>query len=147
VIEGRKSTVPVTAKVADEKFASGQLAPFGKHTLTIDAPGFESFQREFRTWFGTYDLGDINLTRSKGTVEILAEPSANEIRISGPAFKTSKANATTATFGPLVVGDYDVSANFGFFTEERRIVVKRNEAARVEFKPSLGVLALSAQPA
>src|SRR5258705_1646136 len=146
LVEGQEPPRIPVVKLDDVDFKSGGHVHSGTRILTIEAPGLEPHERKLSVWFRAQDLGDIDLARSKGSVEILAEPRSREIRIVGAEFKSAATNTMVTTFGPLFVGDYLVSADFGFFTEERRIEVKRNEAARVEFKPAVGVLAFTTEP-
>lgn len=147
LVEGQAPAPAPVVKLDGAEFHSGERARVGKRILTIESPGLEPHEQKLSVWFAAQDLGDIDLARSKGTVEVSVEPRAREIRIAGAEFRSAATNLLATTFGPLFVGNYSVSADFGFFREERRVQVKRNQAARVDFKPSVGVLALTSQPA
>ena len=145
LVEGEKPARAPTVKLDGVVFKSGDRISVGKRTLTIDAPGLEPHERKLSVWFGAHDLGDISLTRSRGTIAVSAEPKPHGVKVSGTGFSGTATN-TESTFGPMLVGNYTVTADFGFFTEERRIEVKRNDATHVNFKPAVGILALTSQP-
>lgn len=126
-------------------FQSGHRVSLGKRTLTVNTPGLEPYERRFRVWFGRIDLGDINLTPSKGTLVVVAEPLPREITVTGAAFNTSVTN-TVPTFDPLPVGSYRLVADYGLFKEERKVEVQRNETIRLELKPAVGTVELTSQP-
>ena len=145
LIEGKEPDTSASIKLDGVDFTPGDSVSIGKKTLIIEAPGLDPYERKLSVWFGQHDLGDINLTRSKGALTVAAEPKPREIRVTGVDFNQTATNAD-ATFGPILIGTYRVSADFGLFSEERNVEVKRNETTRVEFKPAVGILTLTTQP-
>lgn len=145
LVEGEQTRRAISVTLDGTDFESGQRVSMGRRTLSIDARGLEPFERTFQVWFGEHDLGDIDLKRSRGTLTIAAEPQPRAIRVTGPEFDNTTTNRE-AKFVALLIGDYTIRADFGLFSEERRIEVKRNEEARAEFRPAVGALALTARP-
>lgn len=147
------ATVDGTAPVPDEvsmqldghRVASGDRARLGRRTLVITGQDIEPFERKFFVSFGTNDLGELKLARSKGSLEVSAEPAPREIRVAGVRFVGTNSSAV-ATFTAVPVGEYRVTVTFDRFSEERTVQVHRNETSRLEVKPPVGALSLSSEP-
>lgn len=134
----------LSVKLDGQPFPSGSRARFGKRTLTIESPETEPIQRNFRVWFKAVDLGDIYAPRSKGTLEVRANPVPKHLVISGPLYKNTNTNAVATFLVP--VGDYTVNAAFEHSIEQRRVQVHRNETSRLEISPALGTLKIVTEP-
>ncbi|HEY6182199.1 MAG TPA: PEGA domain-containing protein [Terriglobales bacterium] len=126
-------------------FKSGQSASFGKRTLSVSAQGFEPFEKTLMVWFAKQNLGEIRLSKMKGTLVVAVEPRPRTVSVSGEGIHESSGNSTS-TFGPVPIGSYRVVADFGLFKEERNVEVHRNETERLEIKPMVGTLDLASQP-
>src|SRR5258706_11631534 len=143
-VEGRPVPERVAIKLNGKAFLPGERARFGKKTLLIEGPETERFETHFFVRLRDVDLGEINLTRSKGFLEIRSDPALKEITVSGPLFSTRSTNALASFTVP--VGKYDVTAAYEHSTEQQNLRVRRNETVRLEFKPAVGSLNLATDP-
>lgn len=137
-----EAAADIPVKVDGKGFRSGYAVKFGRRKLTVEDAALEPFERGFMAWWGTRNLGEIKLTRKKGTLTVNAQPTPREITIGGALFNGRFTNGETK-FGPIPIGNYTITANFGLFTEQRTATVPRNDTVAVEIKPAVGALDLS----
>jgi hypothetical protein len=135
----------VSAQMYGHPFAPGNRVRLGRRTLMITGQDIEPLERKVLVWFGNNNLGEIRLARSKGSLEVNAEPAPREIRVAGVRFVRTNSSAV-ATFTAVPVGEYRVTVVFDRFSEERAVQVRRNETSRLEVKPPVGTLSLSSEP-
>ncbi len=145
LVDGRPLAENLVVKVDGRAFLPGDKVRFGKKTLEIQGGETEPFQKKVFVWFSAKDLGELNLARSRGTLEVRSEPVAKEIALAGKFFAGTNTNALAA-FSELPVGQYQLTARFAHLTERRALEVRRNETNRLEIKPAVGTLDLTSDP-
>src|ERR1039458_6135892 len=60
------------------------MSMFGSHTFQVTHPKGEIFSTNWFNWYGEYNLGKIDLKRTKGTLAIAVDPPAPLLSIRGP---------------------------------------------------------------
>jgi len=146
-IEGKplpRSVIP-SVKLDGKPFVPGRTVRLGKRELSIEAPSLEPFRRQISIGYGSNHLGLINLERSKGTLMVIANPAPREIMTTGDGFRQTSTNAPSE-FGPVPVGSYTVTADFGRFQIKKSAEVRRNRETRLEIMPEVGSLMLQSDP-
>lgn len=121
---------------------SGQRISLGEHTFTATAAKNEAFRTNFFAWYGPHSLGDINLKRLKGSLQVQASPSAQTVIVTGPEFSTKLFDCSNSIL--MVPTDaYVVKAQYGHWSHVQSAIVAANQTANVQFAPRLGALHLT----
>jgi hypothetical protein len=132
--------------VDGDSFSSGGRIRPGRRTIKVTAPDMEPFETNVFLWIGQTDLGEFGLTRSKGDLEIVADPvEPEQIEISGEFFRTN-ITAGELKFPQLPIGEYEIRAHFGVLTEQERVRIERGRRTRVSFRPEVGWVSIEGNP-
>ncbi len=135
----------VSAELDGQPFFPGQRMGLGRSVLVLTGQNLEPFRTNFFAWYGTNDLGELPLVRSKGTLEVLCDPPPKEVQVAGQFFETKRSDAGV-TFAHIPVGDYEVTATFAHSWERDEVQVRRNATNRLDIAPAFGGLALVSDP-
>ncbi len=135
----------VAAELDGQPFFPGQRVGLGRSTLVLAGQDLEPFRTNFFAWYGTNDLGELHLVRSKGTLDVLCDPPPREIRVSGQFFQ-GKSSDARAAFAHVPGGAYEVTATFAHSWERDEVQVRRNATNRLDIAPAFGSLALASDP-
>src|ERR1019366_3089147 len=90
---------------------SGQKIPLGNHTFTVTHPKGETFSTNLFIWYGTHNLGTINLKRTMGTLSVTADPPADVLVIRGPEWSVVLTNSPGLT-QVVPTDDYEVEVRY-----------------------------------
>lgn len=118
---------------------SEKRVPIGWRKLTISHPKAELWTTNFFVWYGTNSLGEIALTRAKGTLAIQSAPPAALLRIRGPEYTLTLTNSAGTTI-PVPTDRYTIEARYAHWGETGEVVVSPNMVNSWRFAPRIGDL-------
>jgi len=133
------------ATLDEQPFASAEKIRIGRHKLSISLPNAESLQRQFWTFYGTNNLGNLNLESSKGSLHISVEPLPALVRLeqNGQVFHRTNAPLILEA---LPVGDYMAIVRREDYEERLPLKIQRHEARETHIKLKIGTAQLSSEP-
>ncbi len=141
-LNGQPLPYPVSITLDGFPVKSGDNFSPGKYRFEVTGAVTDPFTTNLTVWFGRYDLGEIRLKRSTGTLSVKADPTAQWITISGPEFSTNLTNSS-GTILTVPTGSYTVSAQYWHSSDSRTVLVSRDTMSPAYFSPRLGALHLS----
>ncbi len=121
---------------------SGDKISLGSHSFAIIAPKTESFSTNLFIGYGRYDLGEIRLVRSTGTLSVKADPPAQSIVINGPEFSTNLQDCHSINL-KVPTDTYNVSALYHRWSDSRNVSVMEDSVSPVTFSPKFSTIDLS----
>jgi tetratricopeptide (TPR) repeat protein len=122
---------------------SGDRMAVGWRELVVSHPKAESFSTNFFARYGDNDLGNINLTRTKGTLVIAAKPPISRLTIQGPEFSATYTNLTETNL-VLPADRYLLEARYRNWERKGYVDIAAKGYESVHFKPPYGVVEISA---
>ncbi len=137
-LSGKEVRYSARATLDGKPYDFGELVALGQHDLIIQCPKADNFRTKIFVWYGECNLGEIQLRRSKGWLDIAATPAAASVKIMGPELQTNFADVTAETV-TVPTDTYTVTAVYRYFTLERLISVDR-QSLICSFAPDVGVL-------
>ena len=120
---------------------AGQKISLGSHVFSVTHPKGEAFGTNFFVWYGRNDLGAIILKRSQGTLNVLSQPLAGTITITGPEFSTTL-NDLVGTNLTVPTDTYEIRADYPHWTESKNVAVRDRQTGVCVFTPQFGALHL-----
>ncbi len=117
--------------------------PMGSVEIGIHAPESEPKSYSRFVWYGVTDLGSVNLSGSRGSLEARVLPTPDIYELAG---KRGNWTNTTGSFLDLPVGRYELVSRFGSLIERTRVQVDRNRTSRIDVAAKIGSLELSSDP-
>ena len=133
------------AELNERAFEAGTHSGLWDKRLVIRATDAEPFVTNVFVWYGGKDLGNLSLTRSRGTLDFIVTPAARRLTVTGQ--ETNKnLEATTHEVLSLPTGKYKITAEFTRFTSEQEIDIFANQTHRVSINPGITALRLNSQP-
>jgi hypothetical protein len=121
---------------------SGMKISLGKHTFTVRHPKAESVTKEFFAWYGPMELGQIQLRRCVGNINLQANPPAANVTVTGPEFSTTLHNLA-ATNLTVPTDDYVIHAEYPHWSQMQNVSVSPNQSSRCTFAPRLGAVRIT----
>lgn len=144
-VEGKAVGSKYRAELDQSVFEAGSHSGLGRKRLTIRATDAEPFTTNLFVWYGGKDLGNLSLTRSRGTLDLNITPAPFRLTVTGQETNRSFA-ASTHELLSLPTGQYKITAAFTRFTSEQKIEIFANRTERVSISPGVTALRLSSQP-
>jgi len=145
LVNGKPFTLPHSVLINGTPHTSGDRVRLGRKTLEIGGDAVEPFRKKFFVWYGTNDLGVINLALATGGLNVAVGPGPALVQVDGASLQQAH-RAELAQFPSLPTGSYHVTALFETFKEERDVQIRRGETTRVEIKPAAGFMHIAADP-
>ncbi len=144
-IDGRTGQPPYDAELNQLRFDAGQHSGLGQKKLTIRANDADPFVTNVFVWYGGKNLGNITLSRSRGTLDLSVIPHALRVEVTNREANRVLYNTTRESIG-LPTGIYQVTARFARFTTERTTEIAPHRTERLVIDPGITALALNSQP-
>lgn len=141
-MQGQNVVANTAGTLDGEPMTIGQKISLGHHTLTLSNPKAEPFTTNFFCWYGGQNYGQINLIRSMGTVNIMADPAAPVINLTGPEFSLTLTNSTGTNL-TLPTDSYEIQALYPRWSRTINAIVANRQTAYCNFLPRYGALQLS----
>jgi len=139
IILGESSARGVMASLDGVSVENGSKISLGHHVFSVSHPKAEPFKLDFFAWYGSRDLGRIQLKRSVGNVSFHASPPASAITITGPNYSTVLYDVT-ATNLIVPTDDYTIRAEYPHWSESQNVSVRANQTTPCAFTPHLGAI-------
>jgi hypothetical protein len=131
--------------MCDRKFiTSGQRVSIGRHRFSVQSLKTDGFFTNLFVWYGENDLGNIDLKRSKGVLNVQAAPPAHVITITGPEFSTTLHDSPGESF-TVPTDQYTVQAEYAHWSQTQNPVVISGGNTPCAFTPQLGALYLTCE--
>jgi len=146
LIDGKLPSVPYSITVNGRLYVPGDHVIPGWRTIHIIGEAVQPFRKRLWVWYGTNDLGEVNLTRAKGRLEMTVAPGPALLQIEGPSFQQA-IRTESAQVPSLPTGKYHITADFETFKEEHDVQIRRNETAQVHIRPAAGFVQITTEPA
>jgi hypothetical protein len=121
---------------------AGQKISLGSHSFSVSHPKGETYGTNFFVWYGRNDLGAIILKRSQGTLNVVSQPLAGTITITGPEFSTTL-NDVIRTNLTVPTDAYEIRADYPHWTESKNVAVRDRQTGVCVFTPQFGALHLT----
>ena len=138
-LNGQPLPYPVSITLDGFPVKSGDNFSPGKYRFEVTGPETDPFATNLTVWFGRYDLGEIRLRRSTGTLSVNASPSAQGIAISSPEFSTHLSDSSGVVL-TVPTGPYTVFAQYPHWWNSQTVSVSRDITSPVTFSPRFGAL-------
>jgi len=141
-LNGQNVGFDAVAKLDGQPVALGQKISLGSHTFSVSHPKAVFFSTNFSVWYGGQNLGEIKLTRSKGTLSVQASPPATTITIIGPEFSLVLHDCSGTN---LVVptDQYTIEAEYPHWSQAQQSTVFNKTVSPCLFSPRFGALHLT----
>ena len=142
-LNGQPPPYQVSITLDGSPIKSGDNLGFGRYRFEVTGAQTDPFATNLTVWPGRYDLGEIRLKRSTGTLSVNAFPPAKGITISGSEeFSTNLSDSSGANL-TVPTGSYTVTAQYAHWSDSQTVSVSRNTLSPVSFSPRLGALHLT----
>src|ERR1051325_1209355 len=145
LIDGKPPTVPYSIIMNGTLYTPGDHVIPGWRTIHIISEAVEPFRMRLWVWYGTNDIGEVNLTRAKGRLEVTVTPGPALLHIDGPSFQHA-VRTESEQLPSLPTGKYHITADFETFKEEHDVQIRRNETAQVHIRPAAGFVRIATEP-
>ena len=145
LLEGRAARPAYRAELNDVLFDSGRHSGLWHKKLTIQAQDAEPFTTNVFVWYGGKNLGNIKLTRSRGTLDLSTKPSAFRVSVNGSETNCNFHDTLHESL-PLPTGRYQVTAAFARFATNTEVEILANQTSHLLFDPGITTLQLNSQP-
>jgi hypothetical protein len=126
-----------------QPFAFGERVSLGPHRLAIRCPKADSFETNLFIWYGSHDLGRLELRRSQASLRVEVVPPAPHLTLAGPEWHQVLTNSSGLT-ASVPTDTYRVTADYGRFSVEKTVEVLANSGASCQIAPEVGGLAITA---
>ena len=120
---------------------SGEHVSLGWHTFTAAHSKADAFKIDFFVWYGENNLGDLALTRTRGTLIVTANPPPQAIAIRGPEFNQTFTNVSAVT-SSVPTDRYVIETQYRYGAHKQEATVSDYSTNSVSFNPRLGLLQL-----
>ncbi len=144
-LEGQSVRPAYRAELNDLPFDSGHHSGLWHKTLTIQAQDAEPFSTNVFVWYGGKDLGNIKLTRSRGTLDLSIRPVAVRVSVNGSETNYNF-HASTHESLSLPTGRYQVTTDFARFSTNKEVEILASQTSHLLFDPGVTALHLISQP-
>lgn len=144
-LEGRDAGPIYQATLDGQSFDSGRNSGLWRKRLTIQAQDADPFSTNLFVWYGGKHLGNITLTRSRGTLDLSLNPTAVRVSVDGAEAKKDFHDITHESLS-LPTGRYQLTAAFSRFATNSDVAVFAHQTTRVVIDPGITVLSLSSHP-
>jgi tetratricopeptide (TPR) repeat protein len=145
-LQGQPVRDEVTAMLDQQRITSGDRVSIGPHQFTVTHPKADQFSTNLSFWYGEHDLGEIVLNRSKGTLVIHANPSADTLTILGPELALTLTNSPGMN-SSVPTDRYRVEANYRHWRQAQEIIIFPNQSGMVSITPRLGAVRMTCNQA
>lgn len=142
-LEGRSIQGEFEATCDGVPFTSGSRRSVGSHRIEVRHPKTRVFSTNIFLWYGSRNLGTIDLARARGTLSVSVHPSPQYLNIQSGEFQANIIGGTNFSEA-LPTGVYHVDARYQHHDERRSVAVQSGDLARVDLRPQLGALLLKA---
>jgi tetratricopeptide (TPR) repeat protein len=136
-LEGRNVDYEAVAKLDGERISSGERISLGRHAFSVAHPKGIGFSTNLTTWYGSHDLGTINLPRATGTLQISLSRTAKSLVIRGPEWRLDLTNSVGGTWS-VPTDTYDVEAQFAYVTKREDAMVVADSVSNIRVAPRFG---------
>lgn len=127
------------------QFASGDKLGLGYHHFSVDLDGVEPFRKEFWTFYGKHDLGNVPLLSSKGSLSVHVKPYPAVV-ILQHEHDVIQQNDSSLTVKNLPTGLYTLLVRRGEYEETFPIAIGRQQLTETNIILNLGSAKLSSAP-
>jgi tetratricopeptide (TPR) repeat protein len=138
-LQGRSIGDEASVTLDGRRIISGQQLSIGSHRLLISHPKAEPWSTNLFIWYGPHDLGEIALSRGKGTLAIEASPPAALLTIRGPEFTLTLTNSAGVTTS-VPTDRYVIEAIYRHGRQTQELSIFANLIASWRFLPRIGTL-------
>jgi len=121
---------------------NGDLISLGRHQFAVSSPKWSGFTTNLFIWYGGKDLGNIHLSRLKGTLTLSVVPPANLLAIDGPEFWITLTNSSGFT-NSIPTDKYSVRAYFHRSQERQEVTVANGSITGLQIAPQFGDLEIT----
>jgi hypothetical protein len=134
-----------SATCGGKPLSPGERVDIGWKKIRIEAKDVQPFEKKMLVFYGRNELGEIHLQRLHGMLELKLEPPALGITGTGPYHEFSISKTSTLT-SSIPVGEYHLTANYGFFNETTHVQVLANQTNRYDWRAKVGAVWMDSDP-
>lgn len=138
-LAGKQLGYEASTTIDGMRASSGQRIPIGWHTLTITHPKTKSFSTNLFVGYGQHELGQIELERAMGTLEVNSDPVARRLTIRGPEFSATLTNTSGMT-SSVPTGMYVIEGVFKHASRRVEVTVNVGERTVQNFAAMFGAI-------
>ena len=128
-----------TATLDGTPFTSGEKISIGWHQLLVSHPKAEPCSTNLFIWYGAHDLGQLNLKRSTGTLEVQINPPAPWLQIQGPEFSQILTNTSGLTVS-VPTDVYSIDVRYAHWQQHDQVSVRNGVTTPWRITPQLGAV-------
>jgi hypothetical protein len=130
---------------------SGQKIPLGHHQFTVTHPKGDAYSTNLFIWYGTNNLGIIDLRRTMAVLEVTADPLSADppaplLYIHGPEFNVVLTNSAGMT-SSVPTDRYVVSSRYAHWSRSDDVSVSAGRPTTWRIAPRLGVAQITCNQA
>ena len=133
------------ATLGDRSVKSGEAAGLGWREFRLTMADAAAFYTNVFIWYGTNDLGPIELAHHRGEIRLTIEPPAKTVVLAGLYHRVSLTN-TSGTTSSVPVGKYEGRVVFDHFEERIELGVASNQVCACAIRPPVSRLRLTSEP-
>ena len=144
-LEGRAVRPVYQAELDGQVFDTGLHSGLWRKRLTIQAQDADPFSTNLFVWYGGTHLGNITLTRSRGTLDMNLKPTTIRVSVDGAEAKKDFHDTMHESLS-LPTGRYQVTAVFARFATNTEVEILTHQINRLVIDPGITALSLISQP-
>lgn len=144
-MEGRSDRPKYRATVNDAPFDSGLPSGLGHRMLRIECDGAQHYSTNIFVGYGGKNLGNINLKRARGTLDLTIKPAAERIIIQGKETNIL-VDAVSHDTWLLPTDPYSVITQFPRFTTTNQLTIDVDRVLPLLIDPGITALSLASEP-
>ena len=144
-LEGKLVGYEASATLDGRPVVSGARVALGNHRFQISHPKAELVSSNFFVWYGEWDLGAINLKRTRGVLALEVKPPAAKLSVVGSEFSVKLTNSAGFT-SSVPTGVYRVEANWANYDDNKEVTVSAGSGGALRLAPPLGAVTVESDP-
>ena len=133
--------VDANATLDGQSAISGQNISLGKHVFAVTHPKGETYSANLSIWYGTNNLGTIDLKRTMGMLSVTADPPADLLVIRGPEWSVTLTNSSGLNQS-VPTDVYEIEAAYPRWQKRIEGTVYANQTTPCNIAPHFGGLQL-----
>jgi len=141
-VPGQNAFADTYAEVDGRPYYSGQQLNMGQHKLVINQQNGYPFSTNMFVWYGSHNLGNIILERTKGTLAVSCSPPADRLIIRGAEFSTTLTNSSGFN-SRVPTGNYQIEALYAHWRDADTATITTDGMASKSFDPRFGSVAVT----
>lgn len=145
-VSAEGTTLPYNARLDGLPFSSGDHSGLGPHHLEISGPDLQTQSFDPMQWKGSIDLGQLEVKRARGDLEMTIRPEPLKIQIRGIGVTREETNSHLV-LQQIYSGQYQLETRFDTYTNQIYALIRPSQTTRLVIDAPVGAAVITSDPA